>query len=284
MKRMNLTNLACCAALTLVSFVGLAQAAVQVPTSAVLATRIFNDCPSSTLTTGNTYPGSIFFDDAVLDCFGFANLHNWRFSADGVNPILFANDDPFMFSADLAITGATDGEAGLLLSPWWSINVDGRFNVRSTDGEIACFGGRLPFYSFTGSQGLHYTKGNTINLQIIYNPNRMSQFSPATIEYKVRYLGTTYTSGRLAFDQGNPAEDPPHGLWGMLTPAGAGGYVQAFLVPGNSSARVRATWSNIKFTTLTAAPGVSTWGVVILALLLLGAGTTWVVRRQAGVA
>jgi len=284
MKRMNLFTLAFCAALTLVSFAGLAQATVQAPTSAVLTTRIFNDCPTSTLTTGNTYPSSIFFDDAVLDCFGYANLHNWRFSDNGTTPILFSNEDPFMFSADLAITGVTDGEAGLLLSPWWSINVDGRFNVRSSDGEIACFGGRLPFYSFTGSQGLHYTKGNTINLQIIYSPNRMSQYSPATIEYRVRYLGTKYTSGRLAFDQGNPAEDPPHGKWGMLTPAGAGGYMQAFMVPANASAQVRATWSNIGFSTSTPAPGVSTWGVVILALLLLVAGTTWVVRRQANVA
>ena len=77
---------------------------------------------------------------------------------------LFANNGGFRFSADLTISGDGEGEAGLQISPWWSQLVDGVFNVRTTDGEIACFGGRLPFYSFTGSHGVTYVKGTTVRI------------------------------------------------------------------------------------------------------------------------
>ena len=114
------------------------------------------------------------------------------------------------------------GEAGLQVTPWWSQNVDGRFNVRSTDGEIACFGGRLPFYSFTANHGLHYVPGDLIHLEIVYDPNDLTVSDPATIEYKLSYQGTDYTSGILPFDEGNPAENPPHGVWGILNDARVG--------------------------------------------------------------
>jgi len=224
--------------------------ATPTPTSAVLHTRVFNDCPSSALTTTNSYPASITIDDQTLDCFGYANLHTWRFSTDGMNAMQLANGDNFRFGADLMISGATDGEAGLQLSPWWSADVDGRFNVRSSDGEIACFGGRMPFYSFTGTYGLHYVKGEVIHLQITYVANGNTAASPAAVEYQVTYGGMTYSSGYLPFDEGNPAEDPPHGLWGMLSPAYVGGHLQAFLQGGNPAAGVAAQWSNITFEAL----------------------------------
>jgi hypothetical protein len=217
------------------------------PNSAVLHTRIFNDCPSSVLTTGNSYPASISIADGTLDCFGFANLHNWRFSTDGVNAVEFANEDNFRFGADLVINGTADGEAGLQVGPWWSPDVDGRLNVRTTDGEIACFGGRLPFYSFTASHGINYVKGTSIHLQITYLANDHDSVNPARIEYQVTYGGMTYSSGFLPFDEGNPAEDPPHGLWGMLSPAYAGGHFQPFLQGGNPAAAASAVWSDIEF-------------------------------------
>src|SRR5262245_36279228 len=130
---------------------------------ALIKTRIFNDCPTSTVTTLNGYPSIITIGDADLSCFGFANLHNWRFSSDGgLTEAVFNNDASFKFSATLVITGSGQAEAGLQVSPWWSHDVDGRLNVRSTDGEIACFGGRLPFYSFTASAGLRYMMGTPI--------------------------------------------------------------------------------------------------------------------------
>jgi hypothetical protein len=222
-------------------------AATPDPNSAVLRLRIFNDCPSSILTTTNNYPELISIRDERLDCPGFANLHNWRFSEDGVNPAVFNNADCFKFQTFLVISGTAEGEAGLQISPWFSQDVDGRLNVRTSDGEIACFGGRLPFYSFSNSHGLRYTKGTAIYLQITYHPNSLTEADPGTIEYVVGYNNALDSSGFLPFDQGNPEEDPPYGLWGILNDARVGGHLQPFLQNGNPDANLQADFSFIKF-------------------------------------
>jgi len=223
-------------------------AATPAPNGAKVNERIFNDCPTSVLMVTNNYPASIVIDDSVLDCGGFANRHNWRFSEDGgATDAVFGNDSNFRFGADLTISGTSDGEAGLNISPWWSQQVDGVFNVRTTDGEVACFGGRLPFYSFTGSQGVVYAKGTLIHLEVEYRPNNLNAASPATIEYFVDYMGSSYTSGQILFDEGNPAENPPYGVYGILQDARVGGHLQCFLQGGNSAAQLAADWSNILF-------------------------------------
>ena len=152
------------------------------------------------------------------------------------------NQDGFTFSADVTISGAT-GEAGLQISPWWSPLVDGRFNVRSSDGEVACFGGRLPFYYF----GNIYVAGTTVRLTIIYTPNNeMDAAHPATIEY-IYDDGSPVSSGPLAFDEGNPAENPPHGVFGILNPAQVGGYMQFSNMGGQLGQTMTTTWGNIAF-------------------------------------
>ncbi|TPW13841.1 MAG: hypothetical protein FD129_1194 [bacterium] len=233
--------------------------ATTTPTSASLHTRIFNDDPFSTLNTVNSYPASVLIEDTKFPgAGGFANRHAWRFSTDGTNPLEFNNGDHFRFCADLTIRGEGECEAGLQVNPWWSLMVDGMFNVRTTDGEIACFGGRLPFYSFTGNHGINYTKGNTIHLEVTYDPNSNTMADPATIEYRVGYLANNYSSGLLPFDEGNPGEDPPHGLWGMLSPATAGGHVQYFI--GGSQGGVSVIWENICFEALDSVPvAPTTW-------------------------
>lgn len=235
--------------------------ATATPATASLHTRIFNDDPFSTLTTSNSYPASIVIeDDAFPGASGFANRHAWRFSNDGTNALEFNNGDHFRFCADLLITGNGDCEAGLQINPWWSLMVDGSFNIRTTDGEIACFGGRLPFYSFTGNHGINYAKGNPIHLEITYDPNSNTMADPATIEYKVVYLSNTYSSGLLPFDEGNPSENPPHGVWGMLSPATAGGHMQYFV---GTQAAVRSEWSNICFEALDSVPVAGkTWSAI----------------------
>jgi hypothetical protein len=249
MKRITLTSLACTALLaaTASTFVLDATAATPNPNSAVVKERIFNDCPFSTVTVVNNYPSLLSIEDAGLACSGFANLHNWTLSEDGVNGAAFDNNADFRISADLVISGTGNGESGIRISPWWSKDVDGRFNVRVPDGEIAAFGGRLPFYSFTSAHGLHYVRGETIYLEATYKPHGLNASSPATIEYRVTYQGQTYSSGALNFDEGNPAEDPPHGRWGMLNDGRVGGYLQAFMQPGNFASNVKATYSNIRF-------------------------------------
>ena len=229
------------------------------PNSAVFRLRIFNDCPTSILNTVNNYPAQLSIDDAVLSCPGFANLHVWRFSTDAVNPAVFNNNDGFSFGATLIISGTSEGEAGLQICPWFSQDVDGRLNVRTTDGEVACFGGRLPFYSFTAQHGVVYTKGTPIGVAMKYLPNGLSMNDPGTIEYTVIYNGQTFNSGVLAFDEGNPNE--PFGTWGILNNARVGGHHQAFLQNGNPNANLRATWNDIVYEDLgTVAVEPSTWG------------------------
>lgn len=125
------------------AFIGLAAATVANATidSAVLNLRVFNDEPGSSLTTFNNYPALVEISDTRFSSVGFANLHNFHLADAGVEHA-FANNEAFSFSADLTISGGNNGEAGLQLAPWWSHNVDGRFNFRTTDGEIAAFGGR----------------------------------------------------------------------------------------------------------------------------------------------
>lgn len=268
---MRLVKLAILIATVAVAFTSVVSATPAV-NSAVFTTRIWNDCPTSILITDNNYPTWLFIDDSVVaeECYGYANLHTWRFSTDGVAPVDFSNGDAFRFGADFTMSGTYEGEGGLQIAPWWSPDADGKFMVRTVDtwvgdptkGEIAVFGGRLPFFSFTGTFGVEYTKGTTIHMEIVYLPNGLTELSPATIEYKLVVAGTPYTSGPIAFDQGNPAEG--HGEWGMLTPTRVGGFFQPYL-GGGDARQLRATWGVIEFEDLTTPPVAtqpSTWGQI----------------------
>jgi hypothetical protein len=233
--------------------------------SAVIKTRIWNDNPTSIVTTSNSYPSSLTIKDEQIVGQGWANLHNFRLSADGGStPASFANADDFGFAADVTLTGTGNSEGGLMVAPWWSLDADGKFMVNTDGGEIAAFGGRLPFYSFSNApHSLRYSKGNTIRMGVVYHPNSLSLLDPATIEYLVTMAGTTYSSGPRAFDQGNPAEG--HGEWGMLTPAQVGGYFQP---------RVGAiNWEQAAFENMDYVPEPAT-------MALLGLGSLFLVRRR----
>lgn len=261
MKRIGYSILPALALATLAVTANFA-AATTPPNGAVITTRIYNDCPSSTLTTFNGYPALIQIHDANLGCFGFANRHAWSFSADGgATPEDLKNRDEFSFCATINIDGSGNGEAGLRLSPWWSLDNDGSFNLKTSDGEIACFGGRLPFYSFTAAYGVTYVKGTTVTLRIDYLPHDVSAIDPAQIIYTLTQGVNTYSSGPINFDHGNPAEDPPHGVWGILTPARAGGHIQALLGNGNQ-VDLAATWRDICFEAGPTASKAETWGKI----------------------
>jgi hypothetical protein len=240
------------------------SAATPNPTSAVVIERVFNDCPISVVTTVNAYPASISIkDDNLFSCLGFANLHVWRFSTDGATEASFDNDANYSFCADLTESGTGSGEAGLMVAPWWS-EADGYFNVRSTDGEVACFSGRLPFYSFSGSAAaLRYVKGTTVHLEIVYSPNGLSDISPATIEYRYTDGTGLYSSGALPFDSGNLAENPPHGIWGQLNAAKVGGHLKYFLSQSPQQP-MTVTWNNICYSNNSqpTPTAKSTWGAM----------------------
>ena len=264
MKQLRKISILGAAALFLVAFTGSALA-TDVPSGAVVVERIFDDSFASILTVDNSYPLMISINDEAAGPLGWANLHAWRFSSDGATAHEFANTDGFMFSSDVTLSGTGDGESGLQLRPWWSES-DGRFNVRTPDGEVACFGGRLPFYSFTGSNGVSYVKGTTVHLAIIYRPNvDMNEANPATIEYTYDDGANSYSSGQLPFDEGNPAEAPEHGSWGILSPAQAGGHMQFNnMVGAGEGANFNVVWGNITFTDLgsVVATEESSWGGV----------------------
>jgi hypothetical protein len=163
-------------------------------------------------------------------------------------------------AADLQITGLGLGEAGLKCSPWWSLDVDGRFNVRVSDGEIAVFGGRLPFYSFTANHGINYVRGDVIHLELTYEANWLDALHPGTMTYTVVYNSNMYSSGPLAMDSGNIAEAPIHGVYGILDTARAGGYMQYFLNQSGLDP-LHVSWTNIEFEPLApVAVQPSTWG------------------------
>lgn len=236
---------------------------------AAVTLGVYNDMSGSTRTVVNTYPSPAHINiDDVLPAsppFTFqSNQHVWRLSSDGgATPAPFANGDSFKISADVTITGNGNAEAGLNVSPWWSPQTDGKFHVRAsaTGGEVAVFGGRLPFYSF----GNLYITGTTANLSIEYIANANTAGSPGQIQYGYNGLFSPW----FQFDQGNPSEDPPHGLYGILSPAYVGGFVQNYgtaLTPTT----VNADFNNISYDPVPA-PG---------ALAVLGLGGLLAARRR----
>ena len=102
--------------------------------------------------------------------------------------------------------------------------------------------------------------GATNYLEYTYNPRQLNSTQPATILYYVFYNGQSYYSPYLAFDQGNPSEDPPHGLWGELYPSHPGGYLQ--IGGGNGVPRhAEAFFDGFQFEGPSATPTqASTWG------------------------
>jgi len=261
------------AALAAMAFASVASAQTPNPNGVIYTTRLYNDCPASTVTTGGSYPSSIFIDDSVLPCSGFANLHIWQFSEDGgATAAEFHNNSNFHFCADLTLTGldSNGGEAGINIAPWWWV-ADGRINCRVPDGEIAAFGGRMPAANWTDplnpgnfwGSSLHFALNTPIHLEMTYisGPTGPSASAPGQAQYSVTYNAITYTTPWLLFDQGTAAEDPPHGLWGILNPAHAGGFLQARLDPGNFSSFLHAQWSNICYDNLQVVPTQTTsWG------------------------
>ncbi len=225
----------------------LPEVGTPLPDAATLELRTFNDCPLSTLTTVNNYPAAVSITDAMDPaCVGFANLHSWSFSSDGgTTSAAFHNNSNYRFSADFKLDGAGQGEGGLRVSPWYGKYVDGRFMANATSGEIACFGGAVPFYSFTGNHGVTYVKGTTVRLEVTYRSNDNIEADPATIQYRLTQGGITYDSGELPFGKQNAAECNPNGLWGMLNDGRVGGYYQP---RANTGASLAASWNNIRET------------------------------------
>ena len=112
------------------------------------------------------------------------------------------------------------------------------------NGEISCFGGRFPCFNFTVAYGLVYENDEAIYVEMVYTPHSLTEADPATITYNLVHQGDSYSSGPLKYDAANVAEDPPHGSWGELFPARAGGFFQAPDGSGGAAWDWIATWKS----------------------------------------
>lgn len=281
MKRVGHFNVAFLGTLALVANLATSASAGPLPNSAKVLERLYNDCPLSTVTSVNSYPASVSVADSWNGlCVGYANGHAWNFSGDGgATSLALGNGSNYKFKATVTLS-ATSGtvEGGIHLAPWWN-NMDGRFQARIPDGEVACFGGRLPFYSFTANHGVVYAAGTPITMEIEYHGNKASAGSPASITYRVTYGVNSYSSPELFFDEGNAAEDPPHNTWGSLDPTYAGGVVQ--VNNGSGGSDYNATWTDVEYTNFDQQlPGMATWSLAACVLLLLGTGSVLLIARR----
>lgn len=176
------------AAITLSAAV--ASGAITDVDSVLIEERVWNDFPGSTLVTTNNFPSAVVFDESAFGTGGWANKHLATLSSDGgATKHLLSNAEDFAISVDIKLEAAATSprkEAGFRFDTFGG---EGLVNITS-DGEVAAFGGPLPFHSFGTSA---YTLGTTVNLGVIYIAP--SGGSPGTIEYILEGV----SSGPLAF-------------------------------------------------------------------------------------
>ena len=115
-------------------------------------------------------------------CVGFANLHSWSFSEDGGTTAAEFNDNSnFHFSADVSISAQVREKAACGSRRGTASSSTAVSCSTSRAARFACFGGTLPFYSFTANHGITYVRGTTVRLEVFYNANDLIAADPATI-------------------------------------------------------------------------------------------------------
>jgi len=206
--------------------------------------RVYNDDPTSTLVTTSNYPTIVEFNDSNLSGGGFANRHVFNFSADGgATDFTYTNDTFFDVKMDVSLTGLAGSvkEAGFLID---TIGGQGQFIVK-TNGEIAAFGGPLPFHSFAA----------------------VGSVVPATITLGIKYFldggvrKITYTAGADTFT--DVFTNNEHGIIGGTV----GGYAQFPLINGNGQNFGDAKFTNFKYAAVPEPTSLAALGLGAVALL-----------------
>jgi hypothetical protein len=140
----------------------------------------------------------------------WANRHVWFLSTNGIGPSVFDPTEPFEFSFTMNLSPVMQAnriaEAGIHLvempfpripgtgqETWFA---DGYLLVANeagggNGGEIAAFGGRMPFWNGSGAR----YSGGDITLTFRYDPAANS--GAGAVQYQVDYNGNTYTSASL---------------------------------------------------------------------------------------
>jgi len=167
-----------------------ASGAITDVDSVLIEERIWNDFPDSTLVSTDNYPSSVVIDESAFGSGGWANKHvAWLSSDGGATKHMLANAEDFAISVDVKLEAAATAPRKEVGFRFDTFGGEGLVNITS-DGEVAAFGGPLPFHSFGASA---YTLGTTVTLGVVYVAPAGG--SPGTIEYILDGL----SSGPLAF-------------------------------------------------------------------------------------
>lgn len=197
---MNRVSCASVVAVLMVS--GAASAQVSAINGMTAIPRYFNDRPNSNLVITNNYPSffQIFEDNPGAG--GFANGHMGAFSTNGgASAYDFNYGDAFDVIATLHINDlvpfSVGGEAGFKFNLFGI----GHFGILPNNGEIAAFGGILPFHTF----GAGTWTSEDVELRMIHTPGNGNGLPggftvPSTMEYMYSLGGGPWvTSGPIPF-------------------------------------------------------------------------------------
>jgi hypothetical protein len=142
--------------------------------------RIFDDFPTSTLVTTNNFPSQLRFEDSFPEgtVGGFANKHvGWLSDDNGTTRFQNNYAQSWVMEFNVSITapaGQPRKEAGIEVRnprPRLGYTDEGQVLIAS-DGEVAVFGGVMPFTGFGGNT---YTLGTTAHVRFEY-------FAPGSVD------------------------------------------------------------------------------------------------------
>lgn len=165
----NLQRYTRCAILIGLAATSGAYAQISSINSAVITPRVFNDIPTATGNYINNYPASITLGESGVstNSGAFADRDLWNFSNNGTTPYTLANNDYFVTSLNLTLSGTVtkDNEAGYLMSNANGLLPGGdmQFIADIQSGFIGMFGG-VGFWN----SGLTATAGSTVTLGMRY--------------------------------------------------------------------------------------------------------------------
>ena len=189
---------------------GAARAQFESINSNAVGLRYFGDIPASSVqVTQNTYPGLLEFQEsfpARPAGQSGSNRHIGVLSADsGVSPFIIPHNVAWYYEATVRMTGAASNQVGLHIGgigsnwPPGNLNADtGVVMVNGINGEIAAFGGWLPFFSTFDpaySSFGHGQRDQNFRLAILVRP-----ISPTSVT--AQYFVDGHSTPALPLDAG----------------------------------------------------------------------------------